>query len=241
MIKPISIKSVGQETILLTWEDVINDEVHRSVLAYDFFINSVFKEKILETVPTYQSIAVYLNLTEDIYELIEELKKSVIHASDNKGKRYKWFIPVCYENQFAPDLEKLAGRKKMSIQKLIQLHSNDAYKIYFSGFLPGFLYLGGLRKELHAPRKETPSLKIPKGSVAIGGKQTGIYPEESPGGWHIIGCTPIELFNANKKPPMDLSPNDYIQFYPIKSTDFNHLKRQIEIGNYKIKKEVLND
>ncbi|GGZ15218.1 allophanate hydrolase [Echinicola pacifica] len=134
--------------------------------------------------------------------------------------RKRWRIPVWYNGK---DLQQVAATHELSSKELIQLHSAPNYLLHFYGFMPGFMYLGGLAKTLHTPRKAKPDPKIEKGSVAIGGKQTGIYPLESPGGWHIIGKTPINLFDPAASPPLKPEPGDEINFFPIDQEEFDQL------------------
>jgi len=135
-----------------------------------------------------------------------------------------WEIPVCYEPEFGSDLSSLAGEKKMTAAALINLHTQPYYRIHFFGFLPGFFYLNGLDPILHTPRKSIPSARVPKCSVAIGGSQTGIYPKESPGGWHLLGQTPLSLFDSLQEPPVWGSAGDQIKFVSIDSTQFRDWK-----------------
>lgn len=126
-----------------------------------------------------------------------------------------WEIPVCYNPAFGLDLTSLAQQKNRTEAELIQLHSQALYRIHFFGFLPGFFYLNGLDPRLHTPRKSIPAVRVPKGSVAIGGSQTGIYPKESPGGWHLLGQTPIALFDSLQNPPVWGAVGERIKFVPI--------------------------
>jgi inhibitor of KinA len=132
-----------------------------------------------------------------------------------------WEVPVCYQHEFGPDLMRLAEEKQLSLSQFIDAHCAPTYRIHFFGFLPGFFYLNGLTEILHTPRKAVPNLSVPKGSLAIGGTQTGIYPGESPGGWHIIGRTPLSLFNAEAEPPVWAKAGDQIRFVPISIAQFH--------------------
>ena len=117
---------------------------------------------------------------------------------------------------------------KLEIEELISIHTQTKYRIYFLGFLPGFLYLEGLNKRLHFPRKENPILNVPKGAVGIGGKQTGIYPNLSPGGWHLIGNTPLTLFDIKQNPPCFASPGDWVSFTSIDQKTYQDLAKKIK-------------
>ena len=144
----------------------------------------------------------------------------------------KWKIPVCYGGKFGYDLENLSREKGISEKDLIQLHQAKAYRLHFYGFLPGFMYLGGLDSKLESPRKSIPDRSIPMGSVAIGGNQTGIYPMESPGGWHIIGRTPLRLFDVESEKQVIPKQGDFIVFEEIDQADFNRIEQLIKEGKY---------
>jgi inhibitor of KinA len=132
-------------------------------------------------------------------------------------------IPVCYGSHFGPDLAEVASIHQMSTAEVIKLHSAGAYKVYMIGFMPGFAYLGGMDVQLATPRKPTPRKSVPAGAVGIAGQQTGVYPLETPGGWQIIGQTPLRLFNVNRKQPSLLKAGDTVIFKPIDTTTFNEL------------------
>ena len=173
---------------------------------------------------------------------IKKLQKVYNGQADLKNKEYKlWKIPVCYDKQFGIDLDSLSLEKGLSISEIVARHSQTNYTVYFIGFLPGFLYLGGLNDSLYMPRKATPRLKIEKGSVAIGGKQTGVYPSESPGGWHIIGNTPITFFDASKELPCFAKSGDVIRFYPVSLKEYERVKVLVASGVYSLESEVLVD
>jgi inhibitor of KinA len=130
-------------------------------------------------------------------------------------------IPVCYGGTFGPDLEELASLHHLTTQEVINLHSSAVYKVYMIGFVPGFAYLGGMNSQLATPRKPIPRSSIPSGSVGIAGEQTGIYPLETPGGWQLIGQTPLLLFDAKRLQPALLKPGDEVKFAPISYREFN--------------------
>ena len=121
------------------------------------------------------------------------------------------------------------------------MHSKAIYSVYLIGFLPGFMYLGGLDYTLHIPRKKEPRIRVPKGSVAIGGEQTGIYPQQSPGGWNILGNTPINLFDKSKDIPCFAKPGDKVKFFQISEDEYKLIEKEVELDLYELNKEVLND
>lgn len=140
-------------------------------------------------------------------------------------------IPVCYDLSLGDDIEDFLKAKSLTIAQLIEIHTQPLYTVYFMGFLPGFPYLEGLDERLHIDRKAIPSQKVRKGSVAIGGKQTGIYPQDSPGGWYTIGHTPVTLFDATKKIPSVCNAGDYIKFYAITLQEHQLLVEKALLGN----------
>lgn len=132
-------------------------------------------------------------------------------------------VPVCYGGAFGPDLQELANLLKMDTAELVKLHSEAVYQVYMIGFVPGFAYLGGMDARLEAPRKTTPRKSVPAGSVGVAGKQTGIYPLQTPGGWQLIGRTPLQLFDVNRTQPSLLKAGDEVVFKPITEAEFNQL------------------
>lgn len=130
-------------------------------------------------------------------------------------------IPVCYHPSLGIDLNWVSSHLNLSVEEIVSLHTSVSYRIYMIGFIPGFPYMGTLPTALEVPRKQTPSMKIPMGSIAIAGKQTGIYPAEVPGGWQVIGRTPLKMFDKTKEPCSILNAGDTIQFKSINLEEFN--------------------
>ena len=193
-------------------------------------------EYIVETVPAYCSLTVFIKDRITQNEFIKRLK--ILYLRDVNIKQVVptiWRIPVCYDLEFGIDLTSLARTKKCTIQGIVDLHSQALYIVDFLGFLPGFPYLSGLNQLLHTPRLTKPRAVVKKGSVAIGGKQTGVYPIDSPGGWHIIGRTPISFFNPKNLPPIFIRPQDKLRFYAISRDEFDRINRQ---NMFKIEKEI---
>lgn len=149
-----------------------------------------------------------------------------------------WTIPVCYDSIFGVDVEEIAKEKNLPTSEVVRLHSEAIYKVYFIGFLPGFLYLGGLDKRLFIPRKTSPRQHIQKGAVGIGGEQTGIYPNASPGGWNIIGNSPLVFFNPKMEVPCFVSPGDNIHFVAVTHKAHQEISSQIKNGTYSMESEV---
>ncbi|WP_052126140.1 5-oxoprolinase subunit PxpB [Ureibacillus massiliensis] len=209
----------------------IDEETFQHVEAFDQFINIKYKKLIVETVPTYHMVTVFFNkeIAQDqslLTDIIYKWKKFEIQLQSSKSRRVT--IPVCYDALFALDLERVAEELNLTTEQVIKKHSEPTYKVYLIGFLPGFPYLGGLNKELFVPRLDKPRKSVEKGSVGIGGRQTGIYPVTSPGGWNIIGKTPIDLFDVNRNPAFLLQPGDQITFKSISIDDFYNVKENVE-------------
>lgn len=163
---------------------------------------------------------------------LEDLLREVIqHPIETIGKRIR--IPVCYDPTLGLDLEELSSSLKRSPAELIQLHQAQLYQVFSMGFLPGFAYLGLLPDSLQVPRKAIPRSKVPKGSVAIAAQQTGIYPQDSPGGWQVIGQTPIPVFDPQLAHPFLLSPGDQVQFEAVDLLSFREIADQVAGGQFK--------
>jgi inhibitor of KinA len=134
-------------------------------------------------------------------------------------------VPVCYAVSMAPDIESVAALHSLDVDEVIQLHTAKTYRVYMIGFLPGFAYMGSVDEKIVTPRRSQPRTQVPAGSVGIAGEQTGIYPFDSPGGWQLIGQTPLEMFNMANEMPCYLQPGDEVQFYPITMAEFEKIKK----------------
>ena len=177
----------------------------------------------IECVPAYGSLTVYFNeqvSAANVRSWLSDLSAQISNTSlATEGKQIS--IPVCYDPSLGTDLPWVSSHLNLSLEEIISLHTSVVYRVYMIGFIPGFPYMGTLPEQLEVPRKQTPSLKIPMGSVAIAGKQTGIYPAEVPGGWQVIGRTPLKMFDPTKSPCSFLNAGDIVQFKPITLETFN--------------------
>lgn len=236
-------KPFGAYAILVEWPQVINTSILKDIINFNEKIRKFDIESLVEIKSSYCSLLIIYN---DLYKGFdsETMLIDKIYGSDDtsfKTESILWKIPVCYDAYFGVDLEIVSEEKGMAKEELVKLHSNVFYTVYFIGFLPGFLYLGGLDEKLHFPRKSTPRLQIKKGSVAIGGNQTGVYPSESPGGWNIIGNSPINFFDVNKENPCFAKPGDSILFYPVSLKEHERIKRSVDENSFELESEVIND
>jgi inhibitor of KinA len=177
--------------------------------------------------PAYCSLLVKFDPLKMRYEKLEEkLRENLDRLSEVKLPEPRQVeIPVCYGGEFGPDLEDVAAMKEMTPERVIELHASATYLVYFLGFVPGFAYLGELPQELVAPRLATPRKKVPAGSVAIAGKQTGVYPFETPGGWRLLGRTPLAMFRTDRDGWSLLSIGDRVRFVPVSRERFVELSR----------------
>jgi inhibitor of KinA len=219
---------MGDRGLLLEFGDEISFEVHGKVRRMSLAIQAERMDGILETVPTYRSLLILYNPLILSLEALEKKLKSLEEGlqqtpfPDPKLTR----IPVVYGGLLGPDLEPVAKYHGISSEEVIRLHCSKPYFIYMIGFMPGFPYMGELPEALVTPRLKTPRLTVPAGSVGIAQKQTGIYSMESPGGWQILGRTPVRLFDPEKDPPALLQMGDLVQFYPIGEKDFQEWHEQ---------------
>ncbi|NRD19924.1 5-oxoprolinase subunit PxpB [Winogradskyella eckloniae] len=230
-------------SVLVEWPPLIDENILNDVLSFKNKIEKINIKCLVEVVTAYNSLLIIYNFTiDDINNVFKDLKALYLEKSIGLSKGSKVIkIPVCYDADFGEDLMHFSKVKKISKSELIELHTAPLYTVFFLGFLPGFLYLGGLNRALHLNRKTTPNLNIKKGSVAIGGKQTGIYPQDSPGGWHIIGNSPIELFNPNDNPPSFINAGDQVKFYAISKPEYVEIQAEIQNSKFNIETLFVND
>ena len=226
--------------VLIDWPEAIDDQILEDMIRFRAVIEKHHPQ--LEIVPAYNSLTLIGRAPLDHEELIPELKALYnLTAEVDELKRKIWNIPVCYDPPFCLDLEEMAEAKGFTPTEIIEKHTGGTYTVYAIGFLPGFMYLGGLEEDLHFPRRAQPRLKVPGGAVGIGGQQTGIYPHESPGGWNIIGNSPIKIFNPENDPPCGIAVGDLIRFYAIDPDMHELFTIQVRAGVFKIKTLELDD
>jgi KipI family sensor histidine kinase inhibitor len=213
----------------------INDRVHA---LYRQLLRGPIRG-IIETVPAYSSLMVcYDPVALRFGPLARKLAKRAARLKTGEPARCRVFhIPVCYGGPFGEDMEDVAAHAGLSIDEVIRRHCAAEYRIYMLGFLPGFAYLGGLDPAIAVPRLEIPRTKIPAGAVGIGGSQTGIYPLDSPGGWRLIGRTPVRPYDAGRNPPVLYRAGDRIRFIPIDEAAYRDIARQVEAGIYRVAEE----
>ena len=233
------ISRMGERAILLQFEPEISEKVLKKVLAYQKILQEKILKEGVEVISTYNSLLITYNTAIEItYDGFLQLKEELERAKIQDNFRSHLFhIPVCYDQKFGIDLQEISIAKELQIKEIIRLHSTALYTVYFTGFLPGFLYLGGLPEELCFSRREHPRIEVPKGAVGIGEKQTGIYPQKSPGGWNIIGNSPVPLFDPFLDPPCEIKAGDKIRFYEVSLEEHQEILEVVEKGEFKFRKE----
>jgi inhibitor of KinA len=225
----------GDTALTIELGNGIDQHVSAAVLALAHRINERRLHGLVETLPTLRSLMVYydpLKLpTTSLLAHIDELMRG-LEATEQPG--HVWKLPVCYHPTVAPDLEHVAARSSLAPAQVIERHSAVTYHVYMLGFLPGQAYMGDVPRELALPRRETPRSKIPPGSLAIATSITCIFPLETPCGWHLIGRSPIALWESQPHPRALLAPGDRVTFTPISLPEYEHLLAKAAEGALRI-------
>ncbi len=229
----------GAETLLLNFEQKIKKEINEQVIDLNKAILAAQLSGITYTIPAYCSLTIGYDRSVLSYEtlslLIEKIKAATFTKeakSSNSLEDKHLIIPVCYEEAFGLDIAAVAKEKNCTLDEIIQLHTSTIYRVYMLGFLPGFAYMGRLPEDLACQRKQTPRLSIPPRSVGLAGYQTGIYPSAAPGGWQIIGQTPVPTFMPNQDTPFLFQAGDQVQFQAISKKDFFTISKDIDSNQF---------
>lgn len=234
MIPTVEISPLGDAAVLIRLGDRIDEETHLRVRALSLYLERHPFPGMIEQVPAYSTIAVYYDplafaalSTEPgtPYTRVRDILQSLVPAPEDSEPAARLIeIPTCYGGELGPDLSFVAQHSRLSPGEVVDTHTSQTYRVYMLGFSPGFPYLGGMSERIAAPRRASPRLAVPAGSVAIAGTQTGIYPIESPGGWQIIGRTALKLFEPEREPPALLHMGDEIRFRSISPEEYRALK-----------------
>lgn len=225
-MKP-TISPVGDCAISIDFGQVIDPKINRHIRQTIERIQELNLEGIIELVPTYCALLIQYDAMlysySDICNLMEPLLEP--SATDDANERVTVIeIPTVYGGEFGPDLGFVASHNKLSEDEVVSIHSGTDYLVYMLGFIPGFTYLGGMDPRIATPRLSSPRTLIPAGSVGIAGEQTGTYPSDSPGGWQIIGRTPVTMYDISKEQAALLSAGDYVRYVPIDEAEYNRIK-----------------
>jgi len=227
---PVSIAPLTDHSVLVNFGNRISVLLHEKVIALQLALQQAPFHGFIEAVPAYASLSVHYDVgavashtLQSPAAFVSNFLQQLLQQNNNPPLLTERHIkiPVCYAPEFAPDMESLAKKRRLTIEEVIHLHCAVTYRVYMIGFLPGFAYMGTVNEKICTPRKAQPRLQVPAGSVGIAGEQTGIYPIDSPGGWQLIGRTPVALFNPASNTPCMLRAGDQVNFYPISLQEFN--------------------
>jgi inhibitor of KinA len=221
---------LGDSALTVDFGNFIDEPINEKVIALFHNLQQQPLPGMIEAVPAYSSLTVYYDLMmarkkvsagQPVFEWMSEKMNERLHQplpqNDSTGELIN--IPVCYDPEFGPDLDNLAREKNITTEEVIRIHTSKPYRVFMLGFLPGFAYMGEVDEKIAMSRKNQP-VPVSAGSVGIAGKQTGIYPLLSPGGWQIIGRTPVHLFNKEKEQTTLLKAGDRVQFIPVSKNEF---------------------
>ncbi|MCR8660139.1 5-oxoprolinase subunit PxpB [Paenibacillus endoradicis] len=233
-----SLLPLGEKAVIIRLGHEINEQTHYKVMSLLQYLEGESLHAVIEYVPAYCSITIHYNpiimkitslsnvsisraMQRQLEHYIElfDTRESEANLSEHRVIE----IPVCYGGTYGPDLSEVARYNDMTMDDVVQIHSGKSYLVHMLGFAPGFPYLGGMDKRIATPRKAIPSTRIIEGSVGIAGEQTGIYPVATPGGWRIIGRTPLRMFNPLDKVPTLVQAGDWIKFIPITVEQFRQI------------------
>lgn len=230
------IYALSEQAVTLVFGSEIKETTANRIGNFNRLLNKNPFFGFTSSVPAYTTLSIYYDLLsvinsdlpgENGFEKVSNYLKSINskNQEDVTEVPNRITLPVFYGAEFGPDLEAVSIIANLSVDEVINLHSTTVYKVYMIGFVPGFAYLGGMDERLASPRKLTPRASVPAGSVGIAGKQTGIYPLETPGGWQIIGQTPLKMFDTNRAQPSLLKAGDEVKFQSIGLEEFNELSQ----------------
>lgn len=224
----------GDTSLTVEFGNEISESINARIRAFGIALSDSKIPGMIETVPTYRSVTVhydpevirYEELVEKLQSLLGQLDQIQIPPSQVLE------IPVLYGGEMGPDLDFVAEHAGMTSEEVVKIHTSTEYLIYMLGFTPGFTYLGGMDERIATPRLKTPRVKIPAGSVGIAGSQTGVYPIDSPGGWQLIGQTPVHMYDADRAEPILPKAGQYIKFYAIDQAEYDRIAAEERAGTY---------
>ncbi|OUJ73682.1 5-oxoprolinase subunit PxpB [Hymenobacter crusticola] len=231
----VQLYSLGESAVVVQFGDAIKRHTHHEVQALSAYLDAHPFPGFVEYVPAFTTVTVYYNPLEitrspeaSPYESVAETLRHMLWQAVTEAEpsaSHVIEVPVCYGGKFGPDLAFVASHAHLSPEEVVALHTQPEYLVYMIGFAPGFPYLGGMSEQLVVPRKDKPRLKVPAGSVGIAGKQTGVYSIQTPGGWQLIGRTPLNLFTPHGETPSLLKAGDYIRFVSITEREYERTQQ----------------
>ena len=236
---PPRLLPAGDQAITVEFGDEIDLDVNRQVYAFADAVQAAGLAGVVEIVPSYRSLLVQYDLRSTGFAAISEALRQILDAlppavDDEEAAVDVFELPVVYGGEDGPDLQDVADHAGLTPEEVVTIHSATAYRVYMLGFAPGFPYLGGMDPRIACPRLSTPRVRLPAGSVGIAESQTGVYPTASPGGWRIIGRTPVPLFTPETDPPVAILPGSYIQFRQVDASEAARIEQAVEAGSYRM-------
>ncbi|MBN7574995.1 MULTISPECIES: 5-oxoprolinase subunit PxpB [Clostridium] len=226
------ISQISETSSLVEFGKVISEEINKEVRTFCAYLDEYPFKGMIEYVPAFTSVSIIYNPldvnSESPYEVVKDILDKIISKLNFSSLDEENIvqIPVCYGGEFGQDIEQVAKINNITVDEVIKIHSEGKYLVYMIGFAPGFPYLGGMSEKIAAPRRESPRTAIPAGSVGIAGMQTGVYPIETPGGWQLVGKTPLKLFDLKRNSKSLLKAGDIVKFYPISYEEYVQLKEE---------------
>lgn len=232
----MDIKRYSENSVTVYLGDEISEATNKKLVHLKNELEKMEIAGVTEIVISYTSLIIYYDIFKttgkDVESTLEGIDLDRLEAQSFEYKLVE--IPVCYGGEYGPDLERFDDNG-LSPEEVIELHSDKEYLVYMLGFMPGFPYLGGLDEKLFKARLDNPRTSIPAGSVGIGGKQTGMYPFTSPGGWNLLGRTPIPLFDEKREPQILYEAGDRIIYKSIDEEEYEQLKKKVDNNDYEVK------
>lgn len=227
----------GDTSVLVEFGNEISTEINARIRAFNIALEKKKIPGIVETVPTYRSLTVHYRPEIIRYEKLRDALNGLLGSLDKVEipPASVVEIPVLYGGEMGPDIEFVAKHNGKTVEEVIKIHSAPEYLIYMLGFTPGFPYMGGMSAEIATPRLTSPRVKIPGGSVGIAGSQTGVYPIDSPGGWQLIGRTPLNLYDAARETPILLQAGQYVKYRPVDQAEFDAIAAEVANGSFVVK------
>jgi inhibitor of KinA len=218
--------AAGDSALTIEFEERIDPLVNARAIALADAIVSAQLSGIRDVVPTYRSVTIYFDPLRTDYDVlvrrVERAARRPAPSSTEAGDPIE--IPVCYDGDFGPDLAGVARLTGLTEAEVVRVHTEPTYRVFMLGFVPGFAYLGSVPERIAVPRHVSPRLRVAAGSVGIAGAQSGIYPAETPGGWQIVGRTPVRPFEVRRSDPFLMKPGDAVRFAPIDRREYHRLQ-----------------
>ncbi len=234
----------GDSALIVELGNEISPIINYKLKKITDYLDSLKHKAIKDLLPTYRSIIVYYDPMILSFDELKNMVEQNCTADDDSilsVQKEIIEVPVLYGGEYGPDIENIASHNNLSVEEVIKIHTSGEYLVYMLGFTPGFPYLGGMDKRIATPRLTTPRTKIPAGSVGIAGEQTGLYPIESPGGWQLLGRTPLNFFDPMKENPFIVTSGQYIKFTAISKKEYDEITEQVKNGTYTVKHYLKED